>query len=406
MKADMILIRYGELTLKGKNRSHFEKTVVDHIRRALQPYPAAALIRTHGRLFVELNGEPYEPIAERLGKIFGLSSFSPVVRAEADLAAMRAAALRAMKDIQPSPATFKVNVRRADKRFPYDSRELNHLIASHVLRHMDGLKVDVHDPEVELRVEVREEGAYIFSEVVRGLGGFPLGTSGKAMLMLSGGIDSPVAGWMAMRRGIRLEAVHFHSYPFTSERAKQKVIDLAYKLAEYADEIRLHLVPFTDIQTRLKQECPDHLLITLMRRAMVRITEKLAEKHRALAIVTGENLGQVASQTLASLNVIGRAARLPILQPLIAMDKDDIIRMAEKIGTFDISILPYEDCCTIFVPKHPSTNPNLRVVERFEQRCSWLEEAMQAAADAAEVMTLQEGGAGRTPVAAAFNELL
>lgn len=406
MKADMILIRYGELTLKGKNRSHFEETLMNHIRRSLQRFPAASLIRTHGRLFVDLNGEPYELIAEKLGKIFGLYSFSPVRRAEADLEAMRAVALEMMKDIQPAPATFKVNVRRADKRFPYDSRQLNHLIASHVLRHMDGLKVDVHHPDVELRVEVREEGAYVFSEVVRGLGGFPLGTSGRAMLMLSGGIDSPVAGWMAMRRGIRLEAVHFHSYPFTSERAKQKVIDLTRKLAEYADEIRLHLVPFTEIQTKFKQECPDHLLITLMRRAMVRITEKLAEKHRALAIVTGENLGQVASQTLMNLNVIGRVTRLPILQPLIAMDKEEIIRMAEKIGTYDISILPYEDCCTIFMPKHPSTNPNLHVVERFEQRCSWLEEEMQAAADAAEVMTIRESDAGRIPAAAAFDELL
>jgi thiamine biosynthesis protein ThiI len=259
-----------------------------------------------------------------------------------------------------------------------------------VLQHFDGLKVDVHNPEVDLRVEVRHQESFVYSESVPGPGGFPLGSNGRAMLMLSGGIDSPVAGWFAMKRGLRVEAVHFHSYPYTSERAKQKVIDLTRVLADYAGSIHLHLVPFTDIQTRLKESCRENLIITLMRRAMYRITEQLADKREALAIVTGESLGQVASQTLANMNVIGRVATLPVIRPLVTMDKLEIIPIAEKINTFPISILPYEDCCTLFVPKSPSTNPSLKVVERQEQWMEeWLPEAIRAAVAGTETMLIK-----------------
>ncbi len=330
MQPELILLRFGELTLKGKNRTRFEDMVISHIRRLTAQYSQIKIVKTYGRVYIELNGAPYSKVAEQLKKVFGLRSFSPVLRAPLDLSQIQSTALQVIRALPKLPQTFKVSSRRSYKDFAYDSMQLNKLVSAYVLSHTEGLKVDVHDPEVELWVEVRQEGVYIFSEIVYGLGGFPLGSNGKAMLMLSGGIDSPVAGWMAMRRGLRIEAVHFHSYPFTSERAKQKVIDLTRKLCAYAGEIKLHIVPFTKIQTGLKEGAPERLLITLMRRAMFRITEKLAEKHNALAIVTGESLGQVASQTLRSLNTIERSVQIPILRPLITTDKLDIIRVAER----------------------------------------------------------------------------
>jgi thiamine biosynthesis protein ThiI len=381
--------------------------MLDHIQSLLAPHPRAEIRRTSGRVLIELNGEPYEEVKEKLGRVFGLSSFSPVMRARLDLDSIRQTALEAVRAMDPPPRTFKVQVRRPNKSFPYDSPRLNHLVASYILPRCPELRVDVHNPDAVLQVEVRDEEAYVFSQVVRGLGGFPLGTSGKAMLMLSGGIDSPVAGWMAMRRGVLLEAVHFHSFPYTSERAKQKVIDLCGKLAEYAGEIRLHLVHFTDIQTRLRQEANENLLITLMRRAMMRITERLAHRHRALGIVTGENLGQVASQTLPSLHAIGSVTTLPIIRPLITMDKEEIIRVAEQIETYEISILPYEDCCTLFVPKHPSTNPNMQVILQLEERMSWLEDYLKEAVEKTETMIITSSPeTNRTSSADPMEELL
>lgn len=395
MSNQLILLRFGELTLKGRNRHRFEQAILTHIERILHPFSGTRIVRTSGRVLIELNGAPYEEVALCLHKVFGLSSFSPVTKTALELEAMQQEALRTMQSIEPAPETFKVTVRRAYKSFPYDSQQLNHLIASYVLRRMKQLKVNVRQPEAVLQVEVREEGAYVYSQVEKGLGGFPAGTSGKAMLMLSGGIDSPVAGWLAMKRGLRLEAVHFHSYPYTSERAKQKVLDLAAKLADYAGEVKVHLVHFTDIQTRLRTEGKEHLLITLMRRAMMRITERLAQKHDAAAIVTGENLGQVASQTLPSLNAIGQVVNMPVLRPLITMDKDEIIRIAEQIDTYSTSILPYEDCCTIFVPKNPATNPNLKVIAKIEEHLPWLQEAIDDAVKSVE--TLQIGSSLHVP---------
>ncbi|CAM3434488.1 tRNA uracil 4-sulfurtransferase ThiI [Marinicrinis lubricantis] len=388
MQPDHILLRFGELTLKGRNRSRFENQVVSHVQRILKGYPNASLSKTFGRVYIELNGEPYEPIKEGLKKVFGLSSFSPVLKCAVDLEEIQKVALSAMLSFSKEPKTFKVRVKRAYKAFPYVTQELNHLIGSYVLRQMKDLKVDVHHPEVELTVEIREEGTFVYSETVQGAKGLPVDSSGKSMLMLSGGIDSPVAGWYAMRRGIQIEAVHFHSYPYTSERAKQKVIDLTRILSEYTKEIKLHLVPFTEIQTRLKQMKNDNLLITLMRRAMFRITEKLAEKEQAMAIITGENLGQVASQTMPSLHVINKVTGIPVLRPLIMMEKQEIIRVAEEIGTYETSILPYEDCCTIFLPKSPSTNPNLRLVEKLEAGMDWMDEEIDRAVRDTEVMTI------------------
>ncbi|GGD71238.1 tRNA uracil 4-sulfurtransferase ThiI [Paenibacillus nasutitermitis] len=375
MIPDLILIRFGEHTIKGRNRGQFEKRMIQQIRTVLAPYSSASISRSYGRIYITLNGEPYAPIAGRLKDIFGIGSFSPVKRADNMLEAIQAVSLEVMLGLPAEPATFKVSVRRVEKSFPHDSQQMNHLVGAHVLRAMPGLKVNVREPQVELRVEIQPEGTYIFSEVIEAAGGYPFATNGKAMLLLSGGIDSPVAGYLSMRKGLEIEAVHFYSYPFTSEQAKDKVIELTRTLAQYSGSpIKLHLIPFTDIQTALAQAKQDNLIITLMRRSMLRITQQLAEEAVALGVVTGDSLGQVASQTLSSMNVIGRSMELPLLRPLIMMDKDDIIRVAKRIGTYETSILPYEDCCTLFLPKSPSTNPNLNVVRKVESFVPELEE--------------------------------
>ncbi len=390
MKPEFILLRFGELTLKGKNRLQFENRVLSQIQRQLEPFPSVKLHKTYGRVLIALHGEPYEEVKKRLLRIFGLASFSPVARADLDLASIQKKSLEVIQAAQNKPQTFKVSAKRAYKPFPSRSMELNHQIGGYILKHMDGsIRVDVHHPDLELHVDARQEGAYIYSEVIPALGGLPIGSSGKAMLMLSGGIDSPVAGWLAMKRGLKLEAVHFHSFPYTSERAQQKVIDLAAKLAVYSIDMKVHMVPFTEIQTRLNQQGNNHLLITFMRRAMMRITEKLAKKREAGAIVTGESLGQVASQTLTSMDVIGRVVNIPILRPLVAMDKQEIIQLSQQIDCYDISILPYEDCCTLFVPKAPSTKPNLRVVERIEAGMDWLDEEIEKAVEGTELITVK-----------------
>ncbi|AJY76344.1 tRNA uracil 4-sulfurtransferase ThiI [Paenibacillus beijingensis] len=387
---DRILVRFGELTMKGRNRGRFEQQLLRQIKLSLRAFSALQYEKTYGRIYIILNGEPYDKVAERLKDVFGLSSFSPVKRAEPELESIRDTALDVMRSLSSVPSTFKVSVRRGWKEFHHDSQQMNHLVGSHVLRAIPALKVDVRSPQVELRVDIQYEGAYIYCESIAGAGGFPYGTSGKALLLLSGGIDSPVAGWLALRKGLELEAVHFHSYPFTSEQAKQKVIALARRLAHYTGRpLKLHLVPFTEVQTALAGQKQDHLMITMMRRAMLRITGELAERHGASAVVTGDSLGQVASQTLGSMNVIGRTMELPLLRPLIMMDKQEIIDIAERIGTFATSILPFEDCCTLFVPKSPSTNPNLRVVEKVESFIPELDAMLQRAVDGTETVSLR-----------------
>ncbi|GLX68233.1 tRNA uracil 4-sulfurtransferase ThiI [Paenibacillus glycanilyticus] len=386
---DKVIVRYGELVMKGRNRNQFEKRMLQQTKLALRGFESLTYAKSFGRLTISLNGAPFEAISERLKDVFGIVSFSPVILVDNELEKIQAAALQLMNGLEQTPATFKVSAKRAWKPFVHSSQEMNHLVGSHVLRAFADLKVDVRKPEVELRVDTYEEGTFVYNKVIAGAGGFPFGSNGKAMLLLSGGIDSPVAGWMAMRKGLKLEAVHFHSYPFTSDKAKEKVIDLARRLSYYAGApLKLHLVPFTEIQTRLVQARQDSLMITMMRRAMLRITEQLAERNEAGGIVTGESLGQVASQTLSSMNVIGRATVLPLLKPLLMMDKQEIINEAVKIGTFETSILPYEDCCTLFLPKSPSTNPNLNVVERAEKNIPELEQMLLTAVEGTEVLEL------------------
>jgi thiamine biosynthesis protein ThiI len=402
MKYDLVVVRLGEVTIKGRNRSKFEGMILSRIRSALAESSRLEYERTYGRIYIRLNGESFEWVESRLKDVFGVHSFSPAVRSEHALEAVRDAALKLMNGLDPAPRTFKVTVKRAWKPYPHDSQEMNHLVGAHVLRNTPALKVDVRNPDVELKVDIQPEGVYLSCAVIPGAGGFPLGMNGKAMLLLSGGIDSPVAGWMAMRKGLEIEAVHFHSYPFTSEQATEKVITLTQRLAHYGGKIKLHLVPFTELQTRMAQSGHDHLIITLMRRTMLRIAERLAEKSGALAIVTGDSLGQVASQTLGSMNVIGRTVTLPLLRPLVMMDKQEIIRIAERIGTYETSILPYEDCCTLFVPKSPATNPNLRIVEKVESVLgSDLERMIEEAVQGTETIVMTEAGRSAPREAAA-----
>ncbi|WP_145045655.1 tRNA uracil 4-sulfurtransferase ThiI [Paenibacillus xylanexedens] len=383
MKYDMLLLRFGEFMLKGKNRARFEKTIITQVRSLLKPYPSASLRKEFGRLYVDLGNESYTDLIRVLKRVFGVMSISPVKVTPSERDAIVETSVAFMEERKhefEDGMTFKVNARRVWKEFPHSSHEMNHMVGSPILRTFQDLSVDVREPDIELRVEIREQGTYIFNEVIPAVGGFPLGTNGKAMLLLSGGIDSPVAAWSSMRRGLEVECVHFYSYPFTSQRAKEKVIDLARALADHAGTIKLHLVPFTEIQTAFTQLGQDNLIITLMRRSMLRIATKLAERERALALITGDSLGQVASQTLPSMNVIGRATDLPLLRPLVMMDKQEIITLSKQIGTYDISILPYEDCCTLFVPKSPTTNPNLRIVDKIEATMShlpaWVDEAV------------------------------
>lgn len=367
MEHDHILIRYGEIALKGKNKRSFEEQLIRNIRPLLSEFPKAKLRRSYNQLYVELNGEPYEPIIEKLKKVFGIQSLSVALKSENDVEKIQKTALAALKLAGNNIKTFKVSARRKFKPFPIDSLKLNHLIGSYILKNVKNIKVDVHNPEVDLRVEVKSDGTYISSQQIPGAGGLPVGSSGKVLLMLSGGIDSPVAGYLALKRGVTLEAIHFYSPPYTSERAKQKVEDLVTVLATYGLEINLHIVPFTVVQQEIKRNVPDDYSMTIMRRMMLRIAEQIARKRGALAIVTGESIGQVASQTIESMHAINAVTTMPVLRPLVAMDKLEIMEIAKRIHTYDISIRPYEDCCTIFLPKNPVTRPKLEKAVQYEQ---------------------------------------
>ncbi|SES35547.1 tRNA uracil 4-sulfurtransferase ThiI [Salipaludibacillus aurantiacus] len=367
MHYDHILIRYAELSLKGKNRKQFEKKLEANIRDVLKEFPAIKVRRSFGRMFVKLNGENGHAVTDHLKDVFGIHSLSPSLKVQLNKEDICEGALWAAEDSLPEGrGTFKVSVRRTNKDFPLRSQEMNKVIGGHVLRNMENISVDVHNPDVELKVEIRDDAAYISAKVINGAGGLPVGTSGKVMLMLSGGIDSPVAGYLALKRGVTLEAVHFHSPPFTNERAKQKVEDLVQVLTRFGGKINLHIVPFTDIQTTIHKQVPDNYEMTVMRRFMLRISEKLAENREAKGLVNGESLGQVASQTLDSMYTINEVTAMPVLRPLITMDKMEVIDYARRIGTYDISILPFEDCCTIFLPAESKTKPNKLKASRYE----------------------------------------
>lgn len=378
MNYEHILIRYGELALKGKNKKIFLQQLQHHIQHKLKQYPAIKVRQTQGRMFILLNGEDPKPILEICKRIFGISSMSVAIKVENMEDQIEEAALYALQQTRDA-RTFKVVSRRVDKTFPIPSQELNQKLGGHLLRNTKGITVDVHNPDVEINVEIRNEATYITSEVIGGLGGLPVGSSERTLLLLSGGIDSPVAGYLAMKRGVELEAIHFHSPPYTSERAKQKVLDLAQKLTVYGKTIRVHLVPFTKLQQAIYKEIPDGYAMTVMRRMMMRISEQVCRDRGILSITTGESLGQVASQTMESMHAINAVTNMPVIRPLVTMDKSEIIRISEQVDMYDISIRPYEDCCTIFTPKAPKTKPKLDRVEYVEQQFDftpYIEEAI------------------------------
>ncbi|WP_054635131.1 tRNA uracil 4-sulfurtransferase ThiI [Thalassobacillus sp. C254] len=377
---DHILVRYGELALKGKNRTAFEKQLQRNIKYALTAHPTSKIKRTFGRMLIEIHDEDPKEMLEKLKHVFGISSFSLAIKTENEEEKIKRGGLQAFLNHSPKAATFKVSARRTYKPFPIPSQQLNPVVGAHILRNTEGVTVDVHNPDVEITVEVREQGTYISCGRIEGAGGLPVGTSGKVMLMLSGGIDSPVAGYMALKRGVDLEAVHFHSPPYTNERARKKVEDLTQILTKFGGKIKLHIVPFTDTQKAIHQHIPSSYAMTVMRRMMLRITAHIAENRGAKAIVNGESLGQVASQTLDSMYSINEVTNLPILRPLVTMDKQEVIQIAHQIDTYETSILPYEDCCTIFLPSDSKTKPNREKSNRFENRLDFqpfIEEAVQ-----------------------------
>lgn len=361
------LVRYGEIGLKGKNRRFFENRLTENIKKALQGIPGCSIRQLHTRNYVEVPEERTEEALQRLQRVFGIVSLSPVTVAGPDMAAIKDAALAEFSVLARPGLRFKVNTRRANKRFPLASQQVSAEVGAHILRSIPGLKVDVHNPETVLDVEIRDEAVYIYTQRIPGPGGLPVGVSGKGLHLLSGGIDSPVAGWLAMKRGVTLEAVHFYSPPFTSERARDKVIDLCRRLAVFGGPIRLHLVRFTEVQKELQEKTPEKLSVTLMRRMMFRIAEQLSAKRSALALITGESLGQVASQTMESIAVIEQVVSIPVYRPLITYDKQEITELSRSIGTYPISIRPYEDCCTVFLPPHPAIKPRPEAVEEAEK---------------------------------------
>lgn len=391
MKYDRILIRYGELTLKGRNRKFFVRKLKNNIRMMLRGYPKTKIETLHDRMYVLLNGEPYDQVREKLSKVFGIQSFSPAIRTEKDLDQIKAAALHIVKQAHIPGGTFKISARRSDKSFEYDTQQLNYEIGSHILINVEDITVDVKKPDINVIVEIRGEGAFVSGEVVQGQGGFPARSSGKGVLMLSGGIDSPVAGYLAMKRGVDIEAVHFHSPPYTSERAKQKVLDIAEKLAEFSGRIKVHIVPFTEIQEKIHEKIPEGYTMTSTRRMMLRIADEIRKKNDALAIFNGESLGQVASQTMESMLAINEVTNTPILRPLIAMDKVEIIKIATEIDTLEISNRPYEDCCTIFTPPAPKTRPKTDKIVAFESKFDWAPLLVKAVEETETLVIKSEG---------------
>ena len=363
------LIKYAEIGVKGKNRYLFEDALVHQIKFALKKCEGQfEIYKTQGRIYVEAQGEfDYDETVEHLRRVFGISSICPMVYVEDEgFEKLCDTVVRYIGDVYPDRSkTFKVNARRARKNYPKESMEINADLGEAVLNAYPEMSVDVHKPEIMLNVEIREK-IYIYSVEIPGPGGMPVGTGGKAMLLLSGGIDSPVAGYMIAKRGVKIDAVYFHAPPYTSERAKQKVIDLARIVSQYTGPIYLHVINFTDIQLYIHEKCPHEELTIIMRRYMMRIAEHIGKDTGCLGLITGESIGQVASQTMNSLIATNEVCKLPVYRPLIGFDKMEIVEVANRIGSYETSILPYEDCCTIFVAKHPVTKPNLNVIRRHE----------------------------------------
>ncbi|MFW5629284.1 MAG: tRNA uracil 4-sulfurtransferase ThiI [Acetivibrio ethanolgignens] len=387
------LVKYAEIGIKGKNRYIFENALRDQIKFALNGVEGEfEVVKEQGRIYIEALADfDYDETVEALKRVFGVAAICPTVLVDSnDWETLKRATGDYVEKVYGDRAfTFKVQAKRADKHYFMTSPEICMEMGAYLLERFPQLKVDVHEPEIFIHVEVRGK-SYIYSQVIPGPGGMPVGTNGKAMLLLSGGIDSPVAGYMIAKRGVRIEAVYFHAPPYTSERAKQKVVDLAKLVARYAGPIKLHIVNFTDIQLYIYEQCPHEELTIIMRRYMMRIAEKLAEENHCLGLITGESIGQVASQTMQSLAATNEVCTMPVYRPVIGFDKQDIVDIAEKINTYETSILPYEDCCTIFVAKHPVTKPNINVIRKSEKRLEEkIDELFEAAMNSVETIIVE-----------------
>ncbi len=393
MRYHTFLIKYGEIGIKGKNRYLFEDALVRQVRFALKDVEGQFEVhKSQARIYVDCDGDyDYDDTVEHLKRVFGIVGICPVVRMEdGGFEQLKKDVVAYMDEAYPDKnLTFKVEARRARKSYPLTSMEINCALGEAILDAFPETKVDVHHPDVMLNVEVRNE-IYVYSRIIPGAGGMPVGTNGKAMLLLSGGIDSPVAGYMISKRGVGIEVTYFHAPPYTSERAKQKVVDLARIVSRYAGPVKLHVVNFTDIQLYIYDQCPHDELTIIMRRYMMRIAEHFAKKDGCLGLITGESIGQVASQTMQSLAATNDVCTMPVYRPVIGFDKQEIVNISEKIGTYETSIQPFEDCCTIFVAKHPVTKPNVEVIRRSEEYLSEkIDELMKTALETVEIIEVK-----------------
>ncbi len=358
----LILVRYGEIALKGHNRPQFENMLVGNIQSAVKKL-GGKVVKRHGRILVACSPERTLEIQDQISRVFGIVSYSPGVAVELDMDQIQETALNQLRQTMEDGAkTFKVECKRANKGFPLKSPEICSEIGGNLLEALPKLRVDVHHPDTTVTVEIREK-AYVFTQIIKGIGGMPYKSAGKALLLLSGGIDSPVAGYLMARRGVHIEGIHFHSYPFTSERALEKVMDLGRKLAVYTGRVRVHSINLLEIQRAIQEKCPQEEMTILSRRFMMQIAERIALTRSCQALITGESIGQVASQTMEGLTVTNSAVKLPVFRPLIAMDKVEIIEIAQRIDTFETSILPFEDCCTVFLPDRVVTKPRVQNIE-------------------------------------------
>ena len=389
MQFDHLLVRYGELTLKGTNRKMFVNQLKDNVKRALIPLRGYHVKGKRDRMYIELSPEAdINEIIQRLSKVYGIKSISPVIKIDKNEEKINQSAIQLSQDFVKG-STFKVDVKRVDKSFRLDTYELQRQVGGAILKENNNITVNVKNPDYEIKIEVRMDAIYIYEKVIAGAGGLPVGTGGKTLLMLSGGIDSPVAGIEVMKRGVTVESIHFHSPPFTSEKAKDKVIELTRILAERVGPIKLHLVPFTEIQKQINKVVHPRYTMTSTRRMMMRISDKVVHQINANAIVNGENLGQVASQTLKSMYAINHVTATPVLRPLLTLDKEDIIKKAKELGTFETSIQPYEDCCTIFTPKNPVTEPDFDKVVKYESVFNF-DEMIENAVENIETLTIDQ----------------
>ena len=385
---EIVLIKNGEIALKGLNRSLFEDSLVRNIKFRISDLGRFKVQKAQSAIFVLPETDvDLDIVCDRISKVFGIACFSRAAMTEKNFDEICVTACEYLKETLEDAKTFKVIAKRADKRFPLTSPEICTELGAVLLEKFDNLSVDVHNPEVEVIVEIRDFGAYIHAGKIDGAGGMPVGTSGRASLLLSGGIDSPVAGYMMAKRGLLLDAIHFESPPYTSERAKLKVVELAKRMSAYCGGLDLHVVPFTHAQEEIKNNCPEELFTIIMRRFMMRVAQKIAVKNDSSALITGESLAQVASQTIKAIACTEAVCDIPVLRPLIGMDKSEIIKISEKIDTYEISIEPYEDCCTVFTPKHPRTKPDLVAVEKAEKRLD-VEGLVNEAADGVETIKI------------------